>query len=69
MGQSKTVQRIIRSTKAHAVIGLGQTQFKALRRTDPTFPKPIPLGARARGFLLEEIDAWLAARAAERDAA
>ena len=30
------------------------------------FPKPIPLGGRAVGFLIEEVEAWIAARAAER---
>lgn len=29
---------------------------------DPSFPKPIPLGARAIGFIESEADAWLAAR-------
>ncbi len=33
------------------------------------FPKVVTLGANSVGFVEEEIDAWLAARAAERDAA
>jgi len=32
-----------------------------------TFPKPIPLGARAVGWVESEIDAWIAARINERD--
>ena len=41
--------------------------------TDPdyahlNFPKPISLGDNSVGFVEAEIDAWLAARAAERDA-
>jgi len=28
-----------------------------------TFPKPIPLGPRAVGWLSEQIDAWIRARA------
>jgi prophage regulatory protein len=32
-----------------------------------TFPAPIPLGPKAVGWLSEEIDAWIAARIAERD--
>ncbi len=34
---------------------------------DPLFPKPIPLGTRAVGWLESEIDAWVAAKAASRD--
>lgn len=29
---------------------------------DPTFPRPVQLGARAVGWVESEIDAWLAAR-------
>lgn len=29
---------------------------------DPTFPKPIAIGARAVGWLESECDSWLAAR-------
>lgn len=38
-------------------------------RHDPTFPKPINLGnARNIGFIESEVDVWIAARIAERDA-
>ncbi len=42
--------------------------------TDPkyahmNFPKPVPLGANSVGFVEAEIDAWLEARAAEREVA
>jgi prophage regulatory protein len=30
------------------------------------FPQPIPLGGRAKGWLITEVEAWIAARAAER---
>jgi prophage regulatory protein len=33
---------------------------------DMGFPKPIDLGVNSVGFVEEEIDSWLAARAAER---
>ena len=32
------------------------------------FPKPIPLGARAVGWVESEIDAWLESRKAQRGA-
>lgn len=35
---------------------------------DQTFPRPIKIGARASGWLACEVDAWVAARAAARDA-
>jgi len=34
-----------------------------------TFPKPIPLGPKARGWLASEITAWIEERKAARDAA
>jgi prophage regulatory protein len=33
------------------------------------FPKPVRIGARRVAFFQDEIDAWLARRVAERDAA
>ena len=32
------------------------------------FPRPVPLGIRARGWPEDEVDTWLDARRAERDA-
>jgi prophage regulatory protein len=32
-------------------------------------PKPLPLGPRSRGWLIEELLAWVEARRAERDKA
>jgi prophage regulatory protein len=37
------------------------------RMADGTFPKPIPLGGRAVGWLQSEIVAWQEKRKAERD--
>lgn len=34
-----------------------------------TFPKPIPLGPKARGWLVSELDLWIEQRTAARDAA
>lgn len=33
------------------------------------FPKPVKLGARAIGFVADEVDAWIAERIAQREAA
>lgn len=37
--------------------------------TAGTFPRPIPLGPKARGWLVSEIEAWIEERKAIRDAA
>lgn len=34
-----------------------------------TFPKPIPLGPKARGWLVSELNQWIEQRTAARDAA
>lgn len=36
--------------------------------TAGTFPRPIPLGPKARGWLVSEIEAWIEQRKAVRDA-
>ena len=36
---------------------------------DKNFPKPIPLGENSVGFVEQEINDWLAQRAAQRDSA
>jgi prophage regulatory protein len=35
-----------------------------LRASEGTFPQPVKLGARASGWIAEEVDAWIAARIA-----
>ena len=35
--------------------------------TAGTFPRPIPLGPKARGWLVSEIEAWIEERKAVRD--
>lgn len=41
--------------------------YKAIRNRE--FPTPIRLGPKARGWLVSEVDEWLAQRAAERESA
>lgn len=60
---------VIRQSKLPEVIDLKGTAIKALIRDDPCFPKPIMLGPRSKGFLVSEVEAWLEARKAQRDAA
>jgi prophage regulatory protein len=64
--------RILPGPEARSRVGLKETAFCDLRKRDPSFPKPIPLGGKGTkrlGFVEAEIDQWLAARLAERDAA
>lgn len=61
------VDRIIRRGELKAVTGYSIAQIYNLI-ADGTFPKPIPLGKRAVGWLERDIAAWQATRIAERDA-
>jgi len=59
--------RVIRGRKAAAeYCGIGRTQSYELEKRG-LWPRAVALGARSRGWLISELDAWLAARAAERD--
>lgn len=59
---------ILRRKQVEARTGLSRsTIYAKLRRNpkrpgdyDPTFPKPVAIGAKAVGWIEAEIDAWLA---------
>jgi prophage regulatory protein len=61
---------IIRRKQVEARTGLSRSSIYArLRRNpkrpgdyDPTFPKPVSVGAKAVGWIEAEIDAWLTAQ-------
>jgi len=61
------VKRIIRRLAVESKTGLKHSEIHE-RIKNLTFPRPVPLGPRAVGWLEEEIDAWIDQRAAERDA-
>ena len=52
---------ILRRKQVEKRTGLSRSTIY-LRIQEGTFPKPINLGARAVGWLENEIEAWLAAR-------
>lgn len=61
---------VLRRKQVEARVGLSRSSLYA-RLTpnpkrpgdyDPTFPRPVRLGARAVGWIESEIDEWLAAR-------
>lgn len=58
--------RILRMPEVQAKTGLKHAAIYN-RINDGTFPKPIPLGPKARGFVETEIDAWIKQRIADRD--
>jgi prophage regulatory protein len=59
-------RRILRLPDVMRKSGLARdTLYRRARTGD--FPKPVKLSERASGWFEDEIDAWLAQRAAERD--
>jgi prophage regulatory protein len=59
------LRRIVRWPQLEAMTGRGRTAIQSDIKAG-LFPRGIPLGGRARGWLIEEVDAWIQARAAER---
>lgn len=68
--QSKRALTILRRKQVEARTGLSRSGIYA-RMTpnpkrpgdyDPTFPKPISVGAKAVGWIEAEVEAWIAAR-------
>lgn len=59
---------IIRLPELRALTGRGRSAIYADMAAG-RLPRPIKLGARSVGWLRAEVDAWIAARIAERDAA
>ncbi len=68
--QIQTALTILRRKQVEARTGLSRSSIYArLRKSskrpgdyDPTFPKPISVGAKAVGWIEAEIDAWLSAQ-------
>lgn len=60
------VNTVLRRAEVERVTGLPRSTIYDKIKSG-TFPKPIPLGARAVGWLETEIVAWQRARVAERD--
>jgi prophage regulatory protein len=58
--------RILRYPKVEDLTGLKHSAIYE-RIAKGTFPKPISLGPKARGWLEEEIFAWINERVVERD--
>jgi len=53
--------KIIRLPKVREMVGLGRSSVYANIKLGK-FPAPIKLGARASGWILSEVEAWISAR-------
>lgn len=58
--------QIWRLKKVMEQTGLGRSSIYNFIKAG-TFPKPVPLGGRAVGWLAAEINSWIEARILERD--
>lgn len=65
MADTPKNRRVLRLPAVMAKSGLGRDSIYRGARED-WFPKPVKLSERASGWLEDEIDEWLEARAAER---
>tara|TARA_R100001039_G_C1840944_1_gene102042 strand:- start:350 stop:535 length:186 start_codon:yes stop_codon:yes gene_type:complete len=57
----------MRLTEVMGTTGLGRSSIYN-RMTEGAFPKPVPLGGRAVGWVADEVQDWVEARVRERDA-
>ncbi len=58
--------RFMRLTEVIKDTGLGRSSIYK-RIAEGEFPKPVPLGGRAVGWVSDEIEAWILERIEERD--
>jgi predicted DNA-binding transcriptional regulator AlpA len=54
-----TAPAVLRIPRAAQYIGVSTRQFYNIESRDPTFPRSIQLGPKARGVLRESLDRWL----------
>jgi prophage regulatory protein len=57
--------KVLRLNNVVAKTGLGRARIYE-QMHEGTFPRPIPLGVRARGWLEHEVDAWIEQMTAQR---
>ncbi|MAX56789.1 MAG: transcriptional regulator [Alcanivoracaceae bacterium] len=60
--------RIMRLKEVMDTTGLGRSYIYKLI-ADGVFPKPVPLGARATGWVSDEVESWILERIGDRDQA
>ena len=57
---------LLRLSEVRQRIGLSRSTIYA-RIAEGKFPRPVPIGARAVGFLKAEVENWIADQVAQRD--
>ena len=60
--ESRPTRKILRHKAAQKKIGVGNTHYHGVLQKDPTFPRDVVLGKRARGKFEDELDEWLESR-------
>jgi prophage regulatory protein len=73
--QRQSALTILRRKQVEARTGLSRSSIYARLRQnpkrpgdyDPTFPKPVSVGAKAVGWLEHEVDAWINKQIARRE--
>lgn len=60
------VNEVLRLPDVKRRTGLSRSSLY-LRIAEGSFPRPIPLGERAVGWLADEVEKWVSSRVAERD--
>src|SRR5262249_41955615 len=65
--QTEKPRGVAREPQRYQITGVPTSTWYDLQNAGLA-PKPIPLGPRARGWLIEELWAWVEDRRAERDA-
>ncbi|WP_417883681.1 helix-turn-helix transcriptional regulator [Vibrio rumoiensis] len=61
-----TQTRIIRLPQVVSITGLSKSSIYNFI-AEGSFPKPIPLGSRSKGFIESEVTAWIESRIQARD--
>jgi predicted DNA-binding transcriptional regulator AlpA len=67
MQSSSKPKGIAREPQRYQLTGVPTSTWYDLQNAGLA-PKPIHIGPRSRGWLIEELEAWVAKRVAERDA-
>jgi len=60
-------QRIVRERERRLITGVGTSSWYAMQKRGEA-PRPVPISPGSVGWLLSELETWIAQRRAERDA-
>lgn len=64
-GDKEVIVRFLRPRQVLEIIGVSRTTLWRMVQAG-TFPRPVCITERNRGYLLESVEAWMTARAEER---